>query len=95
MITRFVKMNFQEEKVSEFLALFQANKHKIAGFEGCKSLELLNDVNEPTIFFTYSIWEKEEYLSKYRDSLLFTEIWGKTKILFKAKPEAWSLKSCA
>jgi heme-degrading monooxygenase HmoA len=93
MITRFVKMSFQPEKVSEFLALFRASRNKIAGFEGCKSLELLNDINDPTVFFTYCIWEEEEFLAKYRDSELFNEVWGRTKILFKAKPEAWSLQS--
>jgi quinol monooxygenase YgiN len=63
----------------------------IRDFEGCVSLELLQDVSHPNIFFTYSQWEREDHLSAYRNSELFKEVWGSTKKLFKDKPEAWSV----
>jgi quinol monooxygenase YgiN len=93
MIIRIVKMEFMPERVQEFLNLFEDNKSRIAGFEGCESLELLNDISDPTIFFTYSTWKEEKYLHQYRESDLFLSVWTQTKILFSAKPEAWSLNS--
>lgn len=86
-------MTFNPAQVPDFLALFEKNKKLIASFEGCTHLELLNDINQPNIFFTYSIWKDEKYLEKYRSSDLFNTVWSQTKVLFAAKPEAWSVKT--
>ncbi len=91
MIIRIVKMTFQPEKVNEFLTIFNDSKQLIRNMTGCKHLELLNDINSPTIFFTYSYWDSENDLRNYRDSLLFQNVWKKTKILFSVKAEAWSV----
>jgi len=80
------------EKVTEFLSVFDASKQLIRNMPGCTHLELLNDINSPSIFFTYSYWNSENDLNKYRDSDLFKTVWSQTKILFDAKPEAWSVE---
>jgi heme-degrading monooxygenase HmoA len=92
MIKRIVKMSFQPEKIEEFKSIFEKNWHHITGFEGCSHVELLQDENNPSIFFTYSLWESEVAVNKYRDSALFAEVWGATKVLFNDKPMAWSVK---
>ena len=86
-------MTFKPESVNDFLKLFSENKDRIAGFEGCTHLELLNDTSQSNIFFTYSIWKDESYLEKYRQSELFNSVWSQTKKLFDAKPEAWTVRS--
>lgn len=91
MIKRIVKMSFHPDKVENFKLIFNTNWKLIAGFEGCSHVELLQDKMHPNIFFTYSIWKDEKYLDAYRDSELFAKVWGSTKVLFNAKPEAWSL----
>jgi heme-degrading monooxygenase HmoA len=92
MIKRFVKMTFLPQHIEEFKEIFNTNKHLIASFNGCSHVELLQDVNNPCVFFTYSIWENEINLNLYRESDLFNSVWSKTKTLFDAKPEAWSLQ---
>lgn len=92
MIIRIVKMTFMPEKVNEFLEIFDSSKHLIRNFEGCSHLELLNDINSPNIFFTYSYWKSEKDLNNYRDSELFGTVWKKTKVLFAVKTEAWSVE---
>ena len=84
-------MTFKPEFVNDFLKLFDENKNRIAGFEGCTHLELLNDKNDLAIFFTYSKWDDEFFLEKYRNSELFNTVWSQTKKLFAAKPEAWTV----
>ena len=84
-------MEFEPEKVKAFTALFSATRDKIASFEGCKNLELLNSIDDESIFFTYSFWESEKHLEAYRNSELFKQTWAKTKVLFRNKAEAWSL----
>lgn len=93
MIIRIVKMTFETNKVADFLSIFEASKNLIRNMEGCKHLELLNDVKTQTVFFTYSHWENENDLNIYRNSELFKSVWSKTKILFAEKPEAWSVTS--
>ena len=91
MIKRIVKMSFELEKVEKFKSIYELNRHKIKGFEGCLHVELLQDHSSPSIFFTYSNWESENHLNNYRDSIVFKTVWASTKVLFNQKPEAWTL----
>ena len=91
MFVRIVKMSFHEEKISKFLENFEFIKEKIRNVPGNRLLELYQDKNNQTIFFTYSYWETEQDLENYRNSELFFEIWTDTKKLFNNKPEAWSV----
>ncbi|MEC3908543.1 antibiotic biosynthesis monooxygenase family protein [Tamlana sp. 2201CG12-4] len=88
---RIVKMGFHENHVKTFLFHFNTNKQKIRGFQGCRFLELYQDKKDPTIFFTYSYWDSEAHLERYRQSELFRSVWSKTKPLFNRPPEAWSV----
>ncbi|TXD85183.1 antibiotic biosynthesis monooxygenase [Subsaximicrobium wynnwilliamsii] len=91
MLIRIVKMSFEPSKIQEFLMNFDANKRQIRAFEGCEFLELYRDKNNKDLFFTYSYWQTEADLEHYRHSELFKKVWSKTKPLFNAKPEAWSV----
>jgi heme-degrading monooxygenase HmoA len=88
-------MRFQEDKIEAFLENFEQIKNKIRGFEGNQFLELYQDKNDNRIFFTYSFWETEAHLEKYRNSELFNEVWTYTKAMFSDKPEAWSVDRVA
>ena len=88
---RIVKMEFQEDKTDEFIANFNSVKDKIRNQPGNRLLEMYRDKHNSNIFFTYSYWEKEEDLNNYRKTDLFKEVWAKTKVLFNAKPQAWSV----
>jgi quinol monooxygenase YgiN len=76
MIIRIVRMTFQEDKVDDFLEIFNTSKNKIRHFEGCHHLEFLKDANQPNVFMTYSYWESEKHLNQYRDSELFQKTWA-------------------
>ena len=91
MLVRIVKMTFEPSETEAFQEIFERNKEKIRGFEGCNFLELYRDKNRDNIFFTYSYWENEDALDNYRHSDLFTEVWSETKKMFSGKPEAWSV----
>ncbi len=91
MLVRIVKMSFDPSKIDIFLSNFEANKYKIRQFDGCQFLELYRDQHNTNVFFTYSYWNTETDLNTYRTSDLFKSVWSKTKPLFNAKPEAWSV----
>ena len=88
-------MSFETSKIEEFLANFETVKQKIRTFEGCNFLELYRDKNNTNIFFTYSYWDSENDLNNYRHSKLFKSVWEKTKPMFNARPEAWSVDKIA
>lgn len=91
MFTRIVKLQFEPKNIDAFLANFEEVKEKIRSFPGCTFLELYNDKNDKTIFFTYSRWNEEADLENYRNSELFKEVWSVTKPMFKNRAEAWSV----
>lgn len=90
-ITRVVRLSFDPKNVETFIKIFEDSKLLIRNFEGCTYLRLMKDVNYPNVFYTYSKWESPQNLENYRNSDLFKSTWAKTKILFDAKPMAFSL----
>ena len=92
MIKRIVKMEFNTEKVETFKSIFQENQSKIAAQGGCYGVQLLQDIHEENIFFTYSSWESQAHLDQYRNTELFKGVWAQTKALFCNKPMAWSVQ---
>lgn len=90
MIIRIVKMSFQEELTEDFIIFFEKYKSEIRNFKGCQYLQILRDIKNPNIIFSYSHWDSESSLINYRNSNLFIEIWSETKKRFKDSAEAWS-----
>ncbi len=83
-------MTFREEKTQDFLVIFRNTRARILAFEGCKHVELLQDLHHPNVYSTYSLWDSEEHLDAYRHSPFFGEVWKATKALFAEKAQAWS-----
>lgn len=92
MIKRIVKMSFETQHIEEFKNIFKNSRHAIRNTEGCEHVELLQSELHPSVFFTFSIWQSEEHLNRYRNSELFSRVWTATKTLFNDKPEAWTVR---
>ncbi|MEM6641530.1 MAG: antibiotic biosynthesis monooxygenase family protein [Bacteroidota bacterium] len=91
MLLRIVRMDFQQAKVQEFVTFFESVKHEIANAPGCSHVELCKDSKIDHVFYTFSKWDSEEDLERYRHSALFEKVWSQTKVLFGGKPLAYSL----
>lgn len=92
MIIRIVKMTFREDFSETFKEFSASIKDTIKSFDGCSHLDIYRDIHNSNVFFTYSHWESEEHLNRYRDSGFFKTTWAKTKQWFADKPEAWSVE---
>lgn len=93
MIKRIVKMRFRQDTCATFTEeVFESSKALIRNFPGCRHMELLRNTDDPLMLFTLSIWESPGHLEQYRQSELFKSTWAKTKVLFAAPPEAWSVE---
>jgi quinol monooxygenase YgiN len=90
-IKRIVKLTIEVEKRELFISLYLERAKKIASFEGCISVDLLEDRYDKAVFFTVSNWQSEEQLNAYRDSDFFETTWKKVKPLFAEKALAWTL----
>ncbi len=93
MITRIVKLTFKDDKIEEFIKIYEMSKPVILTFKGCHQVELLKDVEQRNVLFTYSIWDTVEELNSYRSSDFFRNKWKHVKTLFIKDPEAWSLQT--
>lgn len=93
MIVRIVRLEFEKEKAEDFVSLWEEVKEKVRNQPGCRRLELLRDISEEYVFFTYSYWDAQEDLDRYRHSAFFGETWRRTKALFGGRPMAWSVRS--
>lgn len=91
MIIRFVKLEILSQHINDFKTLTANEKADILAFEGCSFLQILQDQNNPSIFFTVSHWKSESALNAYRESDFFRGNWKQVKEWFANKPEAWSL----
>ena len=91
MITRIVRMSFDPQHVNTFLKMFEEKKTFIENFDGCSSLQLMQDDREANVLYTVSKWDSPAKLEIYRNSELFASTWKFTKTLFNDKPVAYSL----
>ncbi len=90
MINRIVKLTFKDEYIQAFKIHFETVKSKITNNTGCEKVTLLQDANNPNVFFTYSLWLSEKHLDNYRNTEFFNKIWSKVKINFSEKPQVWT-----
>lgn len=91
MIIRIVRMEFLSDQLDAFQAIFDESKQAIRSFPGCMHLELHRDINRGHVRYTYSHWQDQAALDAYRHSELFAQVWPRTKALFAARPQAFSL----
>lgn len=92
MIIRIVRMTIDPGKVEIFKDYFNNSCSRIRGSAGCTHLELYSDAAQPNVMITFSKWETEDHLNRYRDSEVFKETWALVKPLFIEKPCAYSMK---
>ena len=85
-------MRFQKDKIVAFVQHFNELREQVRNQPGCHSLQLLQDEQDPRIFFTYSTWAQQSDLDTYRKSDFFASVWKETKQMFEGKPEAWSVQ---
>lgn len=88
-------MTFKEEEIETFRNIFLSKKSLITDMPGCHSAVLWQDLQNPCVFMTYSIWDDASCLENYRNSDLFKDVWKRTKPLFSAQAQAWSLEESA
>lgn len=93
MITRIVKLTFQEERIADFIAFFDTINTRVSTFENCYGMRLMQEKRKANVVFTYSLWESEEALNKYRDSELFQGVWSTIKPWFGERAEAWTVET--
>jgi quinol monooxygenase YgiN len=60
---------------------------------GCRHLELLEDLADPCVRVTYSLWDDEASLDAYRQSPYFASVWKRTKPLFAGPAVAHSYRT--
>ena len=92
-ITRIVRLCFNSEGVDTFKAIFEESAPKIRSFPGCIEVRLMQDATIADVYYTVSRWQSHDDLEAYRNSALFKSTWARTRVLFREKAQAYSLKA--
>ncbi len=92
MVIRIVRMHFRAGEVEEFLNAFNQYQDAIRSFPGCTYMELMKDLRALNSYVTISHWDSPEDLENYRKSPLFLSVWSRTKPLFSARAEAFTVE---
>ncbi len=93
MITRIVKLHFHQNQAKLFPPVFARVSEQILKYPGCRSLDMLQDVDNPAIYFTISTWDHLLALEHYRRSELFKQVWPEVKAWFAFPADAWTLQN--
>jgi heme-degrading monooxygenase HmoA len=91
MITRIVRMQLMPGKAKDFLRVFDEVNAQIRKSEGCLSVRLLTDTDDPDTVITLSEWNSPEDLEAYRASALFISTWRRVKPHFRSPALAFSM----
>ncbi|GAC1538696.1 MAG: hypothetical protein NVS2B7_09880 [Herpetosiphon sp.] len=91
MITRLVEMEIKPEAVQEFLGLYRSVRREIQSQPGCMQVLLVQAIDRPNQFATWSSWEDEAGLEAYRRSSFFRGFWPSVRALFSspARAQTW------
>ncbi len=91
MIIRLVKMAVRPDQTGEFERVYSEVKGIVRAMPGCRSLELLHDLHDSGLFFTWSLWDDESALERYRNSETYRSVWPRLKAHFVSEAQAWSV----
>jgi quinol monooxygenase YgiN len=84
-------MQFTPDSKATFIDIFYKKQPFIEGFEGCHSVDLMEDEADDMVLYTFSKWDENESLQKYRNSEMFIKTWKQVKPLFASKAQTFSL----
>jgi quinol monooxygenase YgiN len=90
MLIRLVRMRIQPEEVEAFLALYREAAPIIGSQPGCRSVQLVREIDDWSAFATWSVWDDPAALEAYRASAFFRAFWPRVRALFRAPAEAVS-----
>ncbi len=93
MITRILKLNLKPERISDFIRYAELVLPKVLQMPGCKNVDLLQDKNDESTWFIYTIWESEASLNKYRKSEINIGFIRKLKEWLARDFQAWMVEN--
>ncbi len=93
MILRVVKMKVDLRKIDAF-KLFMDNLHdEKLRLAGCLHFDYFNERQNPSIYYSYTIWEHEKYLKQYKKTEFSKEVLQTLRDLCVEEPQAWTIQN--
>ena len=80
----------KQSEVETFKTYFDTVCETIRHQDGCTLLQAWQEVSDPSVFFTYSVWNSADDLENYRNSAFFLQFWKTVKPWFADKAEVWT-----
>jgi len=93
MILRVVKMELIETKIGLFERFMSNLKDEKLRQEGCLHHDIFCDKDNNSIYFSYTIWNNEKSLKKYKKSELFKVVSQTIRSFCVKEPLAWTVEN--
>jgi quinol monooxygenase YgiN len=78
------------EPFKRFMGILSEEKQKM---EGCVHHDFFSDKQYVNVYYSYTIWESQTYLKKYKKNPLFKEVTKTLTSLCLAEPHAWTVEN--
>ena len=92
MIKRVVRLTVKDAAAKEaFQEIYRSRNPYKNGVKGCQDVKVMKDVNEDNVYYTVSLWDRNEDLEAYRQSDYFAETWPMVKAQLSKRAEAFSM----
>lgn len=90
MLLRIVEFRVKKGLEEKARKVFNKVAERVSSFSGCEYVALWQDTDDPSHFFTFSVWDSRTSLQKYLESQVFKENWNQLKSLFSERARAIS-----
>ncbi len=91
-LIRLVRLTFKHDFIESFLELYKSHHDLLVKQAGFHSVILINDLDQPNVFLTLSLWRSKDHLERYRQSEVFSSTWSKIKPWFANPPVVQNLR---
>lgn len=84
-------MHIKTKDIVKFRDTFTNYQSQIKDFKGCMQHDIFCDKEKEEIYYSYTIWDSEKNLNKYRKSTLLKEINTNIIQYCSKDPQAWTI----
>lgn len=75
-INVIITFKSKPEKLAAFVKILNGVKNDLPKVEGCKAVQIFNDINEPGVFTLVETWDSEGMHKKHIEGVMASGGWG-------------------
>lgn len=95
MVVRFVSLRATPERQAELAEVVTTSAPVVRAVPGCRGLTILQDINDPLHYLTWSLWDSAADLEAYRRSAVYGQVWPRIRACLAERAHAHTFEVLA